>query len=77
MSDTSTGSGYAFHAGDGTPMLLAAAQALAGVVTDAELNANYITPSVFHADVHTAVATAVRKAAGGPAELPVDTETAV
>ena len=42
-----------------------------------ELNANYIIPSVFHADVHTAVATAVRKAAGGPAELPVDTETAV
>jgi malate dehydrogenase (oxaloacetate-decarboxylating) len=28
-----------------------------------ELNANYIIPSVFHADVHTAVATAVRHAA--------------
>jgi len=57
-----------------TSMLLAAARALAGVVTDAELNAAYIMPSVFHADVHTAVATAVRKAAGGPAELPTDTE---
>ena len=58
-------------------MLLAAARALAGVVTDDELNAAYIMPSVFHADVHTAVAAAVRKAAGGPAELPVDTELTV
>jgi malate dehydrogenase (oxaloacetate-decarboxylating) len=58
-------------------MLLAAARALAGVVTDDELNAAYIMPSVFHADVHTAVANAVRKAAGGPAVLPVDTEIAV
>ena len=58
-------------------MLLAAARALAGVVTDEELNADYIMPSVFHADVHTAVAAAVRKAAGGPAELPVDTELTV
>jgi malate dehydrogenase (oxaloacetate-decarboxylating) len=61
-------------------MLLAAARALAGVVTDAELNAAYITPSVFHADVHTTVAAAVRKAAGGPAELPseaADTEVLV
>jgi malate dehydrogenase (oxaloacetate-decarboxylating) len=55
-------------------MLLAAAKALAGVVTDAELNAAYIMPSVFHADVHTVVAAAVRRAAGGPAELPTDTE---
>jgi malate dehydrogenase (oxaloacetate-decarboxylating) len=46
------------------PMLLAAAQALAGVVTDAELNAAYIMPSVFHADVHRAVAAAVRTSAG-------------
>ena len=58
-------------------MLLAAARALAGVVTDEELNADYIMPSVFHADVHTAVAAAARKAAGGPAELPVDTELTV
>jgi malate dehydrogenase (oxaloacetate-decarboxylating) len=56
------------------PMLLAAARALAAVVTDDELNAAYITPSVFHADVHHAVATAVRRAAGGPADLPTDTE---
>ena len=54
-------------------MLLAAARALAGVVSDAELNASYITPSVFNADVHTAVAAAVRRAAGGPAELPNET----
>ncbi len=32
-------------------------------MTDDELNANYIIPSVFHADVHTAVAAAVRQAA--------------
>ena len=55
-------------------MLLAAAKALASVVTADELNANYIVPSVFHADVHTVVAAAVRRAAGGPAELPTDTE---
>ena len=55
-------------------MLLAAAKALAGVVTDDQLNASYIMPSVFHADVHTTVAAAVRRAAGGPAELPTDTE---
>jgi malate dehydrogenase (oxaloacetate-decarboxylating) len=57
-----------------TPMLVAAAHALAAVVTDDELNAAYITPSVFHADVHAAVAAAVRTAAGGPAEPPKDTE---
>jgi malate dehydrogenase (oxaloacetate-decarboxylating) len=56
--------------------LLAAARALAGVVSDAELNANYIMPSVFHADVHHTVAAAVRRAAGGPMELPVDAEAA-
>ncbi len=44
-------------------LLLAAAEAIASTVTDDELNANYITPSVFHADVHNAVATAVRQAA--------------
>ncbi|HET7476474.1 MAG TPA: NAD-dependent malic enzyme [Dermatophilaceae bacterium] len=58
-------------------MLLAAARALASVVTDDELNASYIMPSVFHADVHHTVATAVRRAAGGPAELPLDTELAL
>ena len=55
-------------------MELAAAKALAGVVTDDELNADYIVPSVFHPEVHTMVAHAVRDAAGGKApaarELP-------
>ncbi|MEV5747269.1 NAD-dependent malic enzyme [Actinoallomurus sp. NPDC052308] len=46
-------------------MLLAAARALADVVTDDELGPNYIVPSVFHADVSHAVAAAVQKAAGG------------
>jgi malate dehydrogenase (oxaloacetate-decarboxylating) len=58
-------------------MLLAAARALAGVVTDDQLNAAYIMPSVFHSDVHSAVAAAVRMAAGGPAHLPTDTEVTV
>ncbi|MGI8901019.1 MAG: NAD-dependent malic enzyme [Nocardioides sp.] len=44
-------------------LLVAAAEAIASVVTAEELNANYIIPSVFHADVHTAVAAAVRQAA--------------
>jgi malate dehydrogenase (oxaloacetate-decarboxylating) len=45
-------------------LLLAAAEAIACTVTEDELNPNYIIPSVFHADVHTAVAAAVRGAAG-------------
>ncbi|QNN53522.1 NAD-dependent malic enzyme [Nocardioides mesophilus] len=44
-------------------LLVAAAEAIASVVTADELNANYIIPSVFHSDVHTAVAGAVRQAA--------------
>jgi malate dehydrogenase (oxaloacetate-decarboxylating) len=60
-----------------TAMLLAAAQALAAVVSDDQLNPAYITPSVFNPDVHHAVATAVRRAAGGPAELPADPEAAL
>jgi malate dehydrogenase (oxaloacetate-decarboxylating) len=44
-------------------MLLAAARALAEVVTDDELGPNYIVPSVFHPDVAHAVAAAVQKAA--------------
>ncbi len=44
-------------------LLVAAADAVASTVHDEELNANYIIPSVFHADVHGAVATAVRQAA--------------
>jgi malate dehydrogenase (oxaloacetate-decarboxylating) len=50
-------------------LLLAAAQAVASVVTEDQLNANYIIPSVFHEQVHHAVATAVRQAAlGEPAQ---------
>ena len=48
-----------------TDLLVAAADAIAGTVSAEELNANYIIPSVFHADVHTSVAAAVRLAAGG------------
>jgi malate dehydrogenase (oxaloacetate-decarboxylating) len=49
----------------GDSVLVAAAQAIAKSVTDAELNANYIIPSVFHEDVHKTVAAAVRDAARG------------
>jgi malate dehydrogenase (oxaloacetate-decarboxylating) len=51
-------------------LLVAAAEAIAAAVTSDELNANYIIPSVFHADVHTAVATAVRTAAEAGAKNP-------
>ena len=44
-------------------MLLAAADALAGVVTDEQLNANYIIPSVFDPAATEAVAAAVADAA--------------
>ena len=44
-------------------LLLAAARALASVVTDAELNPTYIVPSVFHPDVTAVVAAAVAEAA--------------
>ena len=43
-------------------MLIAAARALADVVTPDELNAAYIVPSVFHPDVASTVAAAVSKA---------------
>jgi malate dehydrogenase (oxaloacetate-decarboxylating) len=46
-----------------TELLLAAATALAAVVRDEELNPTYIVPSVFHADVVSAVAGAVARAA--------------
>ena len=46
-----------------TEMLLAAAYALAAVVTDSERNAAYIVPSVFHPDVSNVVAAAVHQAA--------------
>jgi malate dehydrogenase (oxaloacetate-decarboxylating) len=44
-------------------MLLAAARALADVVLPDELGPNYIIPSVFHADVASSVAAAVREVA--------------
>jgi malate dehydrogenase (oxaloacetate-decarboxylating) len=47
-----------------TPMLLSAAEALARCVSDEQLNATYIVPSVFDPAVPTAVAAAVRAAAG-------------
>ncbi len=46
------------------PMKLAAAQAIAGVVADDELHAEYIIPSVFNRNVVKAVALAVARAAG-------------
>ena len=46
-----------------TEMMLAAATALANVVSEDELNANYIIPSVFNDKVAGAVAGAVRDAA--------------
>jgi malate dehydrogenase (oxaloacetate-decarboxylating) len=54
-----------------TGMLLAAAQALAAVVADDELNAAYIVPSVFHPDVTRVVAGAVERAARAAAGEPV------
>jgi malate dehydrogenase (oxaloacetate-decarboxylating) len=44
-------------------MLVAAAEAIAAVVTDDQLNANYIIPSVFDAAVAPAVAAAVAEQA--------------
>jgi malate dehydrogenase (oxaloacetate-decarboxylating) len=46
-------------------LLIAAANAIAMSVTDDELNANYVIPSVFHEQVHKAVAAAVKDAAAG------------
>jgi malate dehydrogenase (oxaloacetate-decarboxylating) len=46
-----------------TGMLLAAADALAAIVRDDQLNANYIIPSVFDAAVTQAVAAAVAEEA--------------
>ena len=44
-------------------MMVAAAEALADVVTEAEIGPNYIIPSVFHSDLSAHVAAAVREAA--------------
>ncbi|MFC5144584.1 hypothetical protein ACFPP6_07810, partial [Streptomyces aureoversilis] len=46
-----------------TDMMLAAARALADVVAEDELNANYIIPSVFNPKATEAVAAAVKRAA--------------
>jgi len=48
--------------------LLAAARALADVVTDDERHANYIVPSVFHPDLASTVAAAVSSAVSGAPE---------
>jgi malate dehydrogenase (oxaloacetate-decarboxylating) len=58
-------------------MKLAAAQAIAGVIGDDELHADYIIPSVFNRDVVTAVALAVARAAEatGVARRPAATTT--
>ncbi|MFE0440812.1 NAD-dependent malic enzyme, partial [Streptomyces nigra] len=45
-----------------TDMMLAAAKALADVVTEDELNPNYVVPSVFNDKVAGAVAGAVQDA---------------
>ena len=55
-----------------TAMLLSAAEALAHCVSDEQLNATYIVPSVFDPNVPTAVAAAVRAAAGGGAPDPAE-----
>jgi malate dehydrogenase (oxaloacetate-decarboxylating) len=46
-----------------TNLLLAAADAIASAVSPSQLNANYVIPSVFHSEVHSAVAEAVVTAA--------------
>nr|WP_137122074.1 NAD-dependent malic enzyme [Ornithinicoccus soli] len=57
-------------------VLLAAAEALAGTVSEDELNPAYIIPSVFHPDVSKTVATAVEKAVRGDDKAPNDAEAA-
>ena len=61
-------------------MLLAAAKALADVVTSEELNPTYIVPSVFHEGVTKAVASAVEQVAreeAGTVDTITGTMTAV
>jgi malate dehydrogenase (oxaloacetate-decarboxylating) len=53
-----------------TGMLLRAADAIAGMVTDDQLNASFIIPSVFNPNVTKAVAAAVRGDASPPPPLP-------
>jgi malate dehydrogenase (oxaloacetate-decarboxylating) len=47
-----------------TSVLIAAAEAIANAVTSDELNANYIIPSVFHPEVHSAVAASIQTSGG-------------
>ena len=49
-------------------MLIAAARALADVVSPDEIGPHYIIPSVFHPDVASSVAAAVKDAATQPPE---------
>jgi len=56
------------------PMLISAAEALSACVSDEQLNTAYIVPSVFDPAVPTAVAAAVREAAGPPAATGLDTQ---
>jgi malate dehydrogenase (oxaloacetate-decarboxylating) len=58
-----------------TEMMLAAAQALADVVSEDELNPNYIIPSVFNDKVAGAVAGAVREAAKAAGAAAVSSAT--
>jgi malate dehydrogenase (oxaloacetate-decarboxylating) len=59
-------------------MLVAAARALADVVQPSELGPDYIIPSVFHPDVASGVAAAIRESAGPdkPAEPSVSAHSA-
>ncbi|MGI8986973.1 MAG: NAD-dependent malic enzyme [Nocardioidaceae bacterium] len=56
-------------------LLLAAADAIASTVSTAELNTDYVVPSVFNADVHHAVAAAVRRAAESAGAHAVNDDT--
>jgi malate dehydrogenase (oxaloacetate-decarboxylating) len=60
-------------------MLIAAARALAAVVSEEELHASYIVPSVFHPEVAHTVAAAVSAAvkAEGASVLPDEQQPAV
>ena len=52
-------------------MLVAAARALADVVKEDELNANFIVPSVFDPEVATGVAAAVKNVAQSALQSPL------
>jgi malate dehydrogenase (oxaloacetate-decarboxylating) len=60
-------------------MKLAAARAIAGVISDDELHADYVIPSVFNRDVAEAVAAAVAEAGtrSGVARRPASASSSV